>query len=147
MGGLITFVVLLIIGLTFGRINEKRHFSRLQQAEEDLADIVAVNLKTLPEHSVTDGTLVSGNVVIAVDYFKKIAASIKLLFGGNVRSYESLVERARREAIVRMKKEARAMGANSIYNVRLEFSAIGQQSRHAFGGVELFAYGTAITLK
>lgn len=144
MGGLITVTILLLIGLIFGRINEANHFKRLALAEAELSDIAAYNLKTLPPSLMDDGVLVTGNVVIAVDYFKKIAAGIKGLFGGHIRSYESLVERARREAIVRMKQEAKAAGANAVYNVRLEFSTMGEQSKHAFGGVELLAYGTAV---
>jgi len=128
-------------------MNERNHFARLKRDEEELSDILTVNLKDLPLDMYPNGTLVTGNVVVAVDYFKKIATAIKQLFGGRLGSYESLVERARREAIVRMKKDARELGANAVYNVRLEFSSLGQQPRQAFGGVELFAYGTAVKLK
>jgi len=144
MTSIIIVIVLLIIGLIFGSLNERRHFARLQRDEADLADIYTVNLKTLPDDLQPDAELVSGNVVVAVDYFKKIVAGLKMLIGGRLKTYESLVERARREAIVRMKKQARALGADAIYNVRLEFSTIGNQPRQAFGGVELFAYGTAV---
>ncbi len=147
MGGFITVAILLAIGLVFGQINEQNHFKRLRRDEEDLSDILTVNLKDLPLEMQPNGMLVSGNVVVAVDYFKKIATGIKQLFGGRLRSYESLVERARREAIVRMKKEARDIGADAVYNVRLEFTSMGQQPRQAFGGVELLAYGTAVKLK
>lgn len=147
MGGLITVAVLLIIGLVFGRINERNHFARLEKAEDELSDILTVNLKELPLELQPDGRLVTGNVVVAVDYFKKVAAGLKMIFGGRLRAYESLLERARREAIIRMKQEARDIGADAIYNVRLEFSATGQQPAQAFGGVELFAYGTAVRLK
>ena len=65
-----------------------------------------------------------------------------MLFGGRLSGYQSLVERARREAIVRMQKEADALGANVIYNMRIEFSVIGQQPQ--LSGAELLAYGTAL---
>jgi len=54
---------------------------------------------------------VSGNVVIAMDYFKKIIANLKSLVGGSLDSYETMLERARREAIVRMLKQADELGA------------------------------------
>jgi len=57
--------------------------------------------------------------------------------------YDSLLSRARREAIIRMMREADALGADAIYNVRVEFSAIGAQPQ-AIGGAELLAYGTAV---
>ena len=88
------------------------------------------------------GVLVSGSVVVAIDYFKRFIASLKMLIGGRLGSYESLVERARREAIVRMQKHAQSMGATAIYNARIEFSVIGQQPK--ISGAELLAYGTAV---
>lgn len=144
MFGLALVVILFLVGLIFGQINESRHYARIHKDEAALSDILAVNLKTLPDDLEPNAVLVTGNVVIAVDYFKMIAATIKRLLGGRIKSYETLVERARREAIIRMKKEARAIGANAVYNVRLEFSTTGQQPKQAFGGVEIFAYGTAV---
>lgn len=144
MTGIIIGLTLFFVGLIFGQINEKAHFARLKKDEAEFADIKAYNLKTLPGHLSPNAVLVSGNVVIAVDYFKKFVTGIKQIFGGRLGSYETLVERARREAIIRMKKEARAVGANAVYNVRLEFSDAGKQPGDLFGGVELFAYGTAV---
>jgi len=146
MPDIIIFLTLLLIGVVFGTLNERRHFKRLRQAEEDLSHIKVLNIKTLPSNLEIGGALVSGNVVIAVDYFKVVAAFLKMLFGGKLRSFESLLERARREAIIRMQREADALGADAIYNARIEFSAIGRQPQK-IGGAELLAYGTAVKFK
>lgn len=143
MVDIIVFLTLLLIGIIFGTMNERNHFKRLRKAEEELSHIKVFNTKTLPENLEKGGALVSGNVVIAVDYFKVVAAFLKMLFGGKLRSFESLLERARREAIIRMQREAEALGADAIYNARIEFSAIGKQPQK-IGGAELLAYGTAI---
>lgn len=140
---IIVFLTLLAIGIIFGSMNERNHFKRLRKAEEELSHIKVFNIKTLPENLEIGGALVSGNVVIAVDYFKVVAAFFKMLFGGKLRSFESLLERARREAIVRMQREAEALGADAVYNTRIEFSAIGKQPQK-IGGAELLAYGTAV---
>jgi len=145
MGGFLTFVVLMAIGIIFGGLNERRHFARLRRDETALSHIRVVNVKTLASDLEPGGVLVSGNVVVAVDYFKKIMAAIRMVFGGRLNSYQSLLERARREAIVRMQREADALGADMIYNARVEFSAIGAQPQ-AIGGAELLAYGTAVKL-
>ncbi len=138
----IIFILLVLIGIIAGGMNERRHFRRLDAQEAELAHITVVNLRRVPEGP--DGAiLVSGNVVIAIDYFKKIMAALRMIFGGELRSYQSLLIRARREAILRMKREADNLGADMIYNVRLEFSAIGAQPQ-AIGGAELLAYGTAV---
>ena len=144
MTSFIVFIGLFLLGLIFGRINESRHFARIAREEQSLSHIKVFNLKQLPEGLAPDAALVSGNTVVAVDYFKKIVAGLKTLIGGRLRSYESLLERARREAIIRLQKEADLMGATAIYNVRLEFSTTGNQPVNAFGGVEIFAFGTAV---
>ncbi|WP_371396729.1 YbjQ family protein [Fretibacter rubidus] len=142
MGSLIVFISLLALGFFVGRMQERNHYKQLETDEAALSHIMDCNIKTVPDSFQAGGALVSGNVVIAVDYFKFFVASWKMIFGGRLRSYESLVERARREALVRLKKQADAMGADAVYNVRFEFSTIGQQPKAS--GVELLAYGTAV---
>ncbi|MEP1229231.1 MAG: heavy metal-binding domain-containing protein [Litorimonas sp.] len=146
MSNIIIFIILLSIGMVFGNLNERRHFKRLQADEEALSHIKVYNLKSVPPSLAADledgGTLVTGNVVIAIDYFKRVIATIKMLIGGRLGSYESLVERARREAVIRMQKHAASIGATEIYNARIEFSVIGQQPK--ISGAELMAYGTAV---
>ena len=87
-----------------------------------------------------------GNVVISQDYFKRFAASIKGILGGNIRVLEPLLERARREALIRMKGVAHARGYD-IINVRIETAALASARRNGKGtaGVEILAFGTAIS--
>ncbi len=91
--------------------------------------------------------LVTGNAVISLDYFKRFLAGLRNIFGGEVISYQSLIDRARREAILRMKREAGK--ADMIINLRIETSSIGQNAnrRNTVGSIEAIAYGTAIFLK
>ena len=78
---LITFLTLILLGLIFGQLNERRHFARLARDEEAYSHIVTVNLKDMPDRFSTDGEMVSGNVVIALDYLKKFIAGILMIFG------------------------------------------------------------------
>jgi len=145
---LVVFLSLLLLGLVIGKVTEMSHFQRLDAEEQMLADIMVSDMKRLPEGYVaTEGRLVSGAAVIATDYFKVFAASLRNLFGGEVKSYETLLARARREAMVRMLREARALGANAVWNVRLETSTIQGQQPGKSGGVEALAYGTAMKLQ
>jgi len=148
MTTLIGFIVLLCVGVIFGGMNERAHFKRLREDEAALSHIVQTNLKIIPEVHAKglepDCILVSGNVVIAMDYFKKIIANLKSLVGGSLDSYETMLERARREAIVRMLKQADELGATAVHNIRIEFSTIAGSNPSAPGGAELLAYGTAV---
>jgi uncharacterized protein YbjQ (UPF0145 family) len=144
---IVVFLVLLAIGVFAGRANERKHFRELEEAERALDDIVASSSSEAAERGApVRGTLVVGSVVIAEDYFKRVAASLKSLIGGNLRSYETLLERGRREAVVRMKKEARRLGATHVVNVRFETASLSEDwsGRRPMFSAELIAYGTAL---
>jgi uncharacterized protein YbjQ (UPF0145 family) len=89
-------------------------------------------------------SLVSGSAVIADDYFKSLVASLHNLFGGRMRSYESLLDRARREAVLRMKAQARRAGAGMIVNVKMQTFAVPGRKPGSTRAVEVLAYGTAL---
>jgi len=141
------FVVLLAVGWFAGRAAEKRHFRELAETEASLRDILVFNERRLPpDGKFSRATLVVGSVVIAEDYFKRIAAGLRGLVGGRITVYESLLDRGRREAIVRMKQEARELGATMIMNVRLETASMSedQSGRAPMFSAEFIAYGTAL---
>jgi uncharacterized protein YbjQ (UPF0145 family) len=143
------FVVLLAVGLFVGRANERRHFRQLAADEAELRGIVVCSERGAADGgTVTSGTLVVGSVVIGEDYFKRVAAGLKSLVGGNLVSYESLLDRGRREAIVRMKKEARRLGATRVVNVRLETASLSEDWRgqRPLFSAEFIAYGTALVV-
>jgi len=143
--GMLILLSLLTIGYVFGRVAEKRHFTSIRAREEEYRDVLAFSARFPPPTSPPmTPVLVGGNVVIAVDYFKMTAAALRNLIGGRVTSFETLLERARREAILRMKENARAQGAAQIFNVKLETSSIGQGSSGNSFSVEVYAYGTAL---
>ncbi|MCH7336629.1 heavy metal-binding domain-containing protein [Acinetobacter sp. NIPH 2699] len=135
---IVIFLILFSVGWGFGRHIEQKHFKELLEKEHLLADIQVDSRRfATSEHT---GHLISSNVVISHDYFKYVLAAIKNILGGRLISYESVVERARREAIVRLKQQARSMGGNQILGLRLSTTEMGMQG----GMVEVFAYGTVI---
>ena len=135
---IIIFAILFCVGFGFGRYNEGKHFRYLDEQEQRLAYIRVNNSRfAVSEYS---GQMISSNVVISHDYFKYAIANVQNMLGGRLTSYESVVERARREAIVRLKLEAEKIGATQIMGIRLSTTELGMQG----GMVEVFAYGTAI---
>ena len=142
---LIILVSLVVIGYVFGQIAEKRHFRSIIEREQELRSLLTFSERYPPiGMQFKESHLVGGNVVISIDYFKHIAASLRTLLGGRVSAYESLVERARREALLRMKEDARTKGAGMIINVKLETSSISKGAQGQIGSVEVYAYGTAL---
>lgn len=136
---------LLVLGYFFGRRAEKKHFDSILEREHLYQNILTFSERLPPPQLPAPNTqLVSGNVVVSVDYFKAFVANLKTLVGGRLTTYESLLERGRREAILRMKEEAKALGATSIFNVKIETASISQGANQSIGSIEVFAYGTAL---
>ena len=151
MGILINIAIILLpiaLGYFFGRYAENKHYKSILERESKFRKLPTSNWKIpLPmQGNIVEARLVMGSVVISIDYFKRLLAGLRNVFGGRVRSYETLVDRARREAILRMKEEC--PGASQIINVRIETSSISQNaSKGTIGSVEALAYGTALFFK
>jgi uncharacterized protein YbjQ (UPF0145 family) len=124
------------LGYIIGSSREKRHFASLIQRENGLLAI-PIRMDQGPERASGDVFMVAANVVVATDAFKKLAGQLRNVIGGRMRSHESLVDRARREALVRLKEVAKAHGCTEIINARIQTSMISGQA------VEVVAYGTA----
>ena len=140
-------ILILIFAYFVGSRIEKKHFENIRRREADARNFPVVSFRTMPEDwNVGSSNLVTGNIVISLDYFKRVIASLKGLIGGRIKTYEPLLDRARREAMLRMIESARAQGYDAVINVRLETSRLANARRDGKGiaGVEMFAYGTAI---
>jgi len=140
-------ILILIFAYFIGSRIEKKHFENIRRREADARNFPVVSFRTMPEDwNVGSSNLVTGNIVISLDYFKRVIASLKGLIGGRIKTYEPLLDRARREAMLRMIESARAQGYDAVINVRLETSRLANARRDGKGiaGVEMFAYGTAI---
>ena len=145
---LIIFIILLILGYVAGSISEKNHYKSIEEREKKTLQLPVVNMKKVedvlgPGKKIASAELVSGSVVVSIDYFKRVLASLRNLVGGNVRSYETLVDRGRREAILRMKEAASS--PDIIMNLRIETSTVGRSANQGtIGSIEVLAYGTAV---
>jgi uncharacterized protein YbjQ (UPF0145 family) len=145
---LLLAAALAVIGLVAGRWVERRHYASIRRRERQLAEVLVFAVRFPPPRlAAPSATLVAGSVVIADDYFKSLLAGLYTFFGGRVRSYESLVDRARREAVLRMKAEARGRGAGMIVNVKFQTFAIPGRRPGSLRAVEVLAYGTALSAR
>lgn len=136
---------LLALGFFAGRALEARHYRSIREREEALRDVMAFAIRFPPDPvSLQECRLVCGCVVISSDYFKQFVAGLRNLVGGRFHGYETLLDRARREAILRMKEDAKRNGYSLILNVRLENTSISGGRQGATPAFELLAYGTAL---
>jgi len=135
-------VGLIVLGYVIGTARERSHLADLDRREGAAASVTVIDVKQLPPGmQAGGGCLVSGEVVIAADYFKAVMAGFRNIIGGEVKTYQTMLSRARREARLRMIEQAQQLGSDLVVNVRFEWSDVGPKSASA----EIFCYGTAIT--
>jgi len=142
---------LALLGATYicGSLIEAGHYRHLRRREKASVGFPAITLRSVPASwTVLDAALVTGSVVISLDYFKRFLARLRGLVGGSLKSYETLLDRGRREAIMRVKEAARRRGAHAVVNIRLETARLASSRRNGKGtaGVEILAFGTALKL-
>ena len=153
MGALIELSIplfLLALGYIAGSIAEQNHYKSIRVRELRHRRMPTTNLRRPPPHwTVTETGMVAGSTVVSVDYFKRFLAHLRNFFGGRVRAYESLLDRARREALLRMKSEANERGFDAVINVRIETANISSpfgRNGRGTAGIEVLAFGTALKL-
>lgn len=140
-------LLLIIFAYFIGSVIEKKHFASIRKREDELHGFPVVSFDTMPDDwKVSSSDMVTGSIVISLDYFKRVIAGLRGLIGGRIKTYEPLLERARREALLRMTESARERGYDAIFNVRLETSRLANSTRDGKGtaGVEMLAFGTAV---
>lgn len=149
MGDLLFLLFLLGITYMTGSMIEKKHFDKIKQRERNLVTLPTVTLgskKWAPSVRVKKMEMVTGEVVISGDYFKNFIAGIKNIFGGRMTSMESVMDRARREATLKMREKA--IGASVIVNTRYESVMLNHVHRsNSIPKCAVIAYGTAVTFE
>lgn len=105
-------------------------------------DIIVATTNDLPGYEVVEvyGE-VFGLIVRSRNVFGNFGASLRTIFGGEVRGYTKLLANSREQALERLRTEAAAIGANAVLAMRFDSGDIGQVMN------EVAAYGTAVRVK
>ena len=117
----------LFVGWLAGHLSETKHERSLAAREEALKDVETTDLRNPLGFAGAEGpcSLVSGEAVVASDTFKTWVFGLKNIVGGESKTFTRLFDRARREALLRMKERARELGCNAVCNVRFDSADIG----------------------
>jgi len=138
---LLVFAFFISLGLIVGRLNEKRHFQNLELRESKCQNFLITQIKSFPdaEPGQQPPQLFVSEAVIASDYLKSFFTKLRGIFGGEMRSYQSLLVRARREATLRIVEQARAQNYNAICNLKIETADVGGNTSRGNRGVVMVA--------
>lgn len=120
-------LLLFLLGWIIGGQRERAHLRDLARREALHAGVLRTDLRAYGPADASGGALlVTAEVVIAADYCKVFIAGLRNLLGGNLRAYETLMERARREAVLRLIEQARGKQFDALCCVRIESSNVGK---------------------
>jgi uncharacterized protein YbjQ (UPF0145 family) len=86
--------------------------------------------------------VVAGEVILGANVFKDLFAGIRDIVGGRSGAYEDTLRSAREQAFVEVGDEAKALGADAVIGIDIDYEVIGQ------GGSMLMVTvsGTAVKL-
>lgn len=139
--------LMLLIPMISGAITGRRHDEDLARREAATADVWQTDMKSTDKAVVgaTTPCLLTAEVSLGIDHFRAWLGQLKHLIGGQLKSYERSLIRARREALVRLSEEAKRRGYNAVVNVRLQFADISGSatSKNKAIMVSVIASGTA----
>ncbi|MBO4634897.1 MAG: putative heavy metal-binding protein [Bacteroidales bacterium] len=86
--------------------------------------------------------VVFGEVIAGVNFIRDIAANIRNFIGGRSGSYEEELIQARSQAMNEMADRARALGADAVVGIDIDYEVLGQDN----GMLMVTASGTAVKL-
>ncbi|MBT6971507.1 MAG: heavy metal-binding domain-containing protein [Euryarchaeota archaeon] len=126
----------------FGNIYQKKKQEELGARVKAFGTDNLTTLKT-PPAQVSESGLLTANIIMSVSWWQKLLGGLKTIFGGQIRSWDGILDWARKEAMQRLREQASAKGFDNVINVRLETSEI-QSSKGRNTAIEILAYGTGI---
>jgi len=107
-------------------------------------DFLVVTTPTIPGYRIRKVLgVVTGLVPRTRGFLGKFIAGVQSLMGGEISAFTSELEKTRAEAIERLKRKAKSMGANAIVGLDIETSDLGLQA----GVVVVSATGTAVIVE
>ena len=86
--------------------------------------------------------LVTGETIIGANFVKDFFAGIRDIVGGRSGAYEIVLREAKDTALKEMEEHARAIGANAIVGIDLDYEALGANSSMLM----VTASGTAVVI-
>lgn len=84
--------------------------------------------------------VISGEVIVGINAFKDLFASVRNIIGGRSKSYEDELVKARAAAMKELEEQAEDLGANAIVGVDIDYQALGADN----GMMMVIVTGTAV---
>lgn len=105
--------------------------------------IVTTTNEVADYHVTSYKGIVFGEVISGVNFLKDIGAGLRNIFGGRSAGYEEELTKAREEALEEMSRRAKALGANAVIGVKMDYEVLGADN----GMLMVTSSGTAVIIE
>jgi uncharacterized protein YbjQ (UPF0145 family) len=96
---------------------------------------------TLEGHRITRyHGIVTGEAILGANIFRDLFAQVRDIVGGRSGAYEAELARARKTALAELEEAARALGANAVVGIDLDYEVINNM-------LMVTASGTAVDIR
>lgn len=103
--------------------------------------MIVTTTSTIEGHRIAEYRgIVVGEAIMGANVFRDLFASVTDIVGGRSGVYESKLQDARETALRELEDRARAMGANAVVGVDLDYEVVGESM------LMVSASGTAVVL-
>lgn len=86
--------------------------------------------------------IATGEVIVGINAFRDFLANMRDFFGGRSGSYERAMESARQNAMAELEEKAKAVGADAVVAVDIDYEVIGSKGSMLMVSIS----GTAVKL-
>lgn len=86
--------------------------------------------------------IVFGEVITGINIFKDLGAGLRNIFGGRSAGYEDELTHARTQALDELQSRARAIGANAVIGIDVDYEVLGADN----GMMMVSVSGTAVVI-
>ena len=130
---LIVIFGIVALGLAVGFWIDRDHRANLDYRRREVGHVLITDLRSYPGRELGRGQpeLIVGEVVLSCNTFIAGLGRLKMLFGGEVKTFHGVLTRARQEAVLRVMEQAAQRGFDAVCNLRLEAVDISGQSMAA----------------
>lgn len=146
-----TIIVFPTLSWAIGKWYQNRLMSALLENEKQEGKMLQSDKHLSTSSSMTSmtaesSTLLHVSICVGPSWGQIFFMWFKSLFGGRLHSYDVVLDYGRREVLLRLNQQAKALGCSSIVNIRIETSTVSfaKNNNNKTSSVEFLAFATGL---
>ncbi len=122
-------------------LENEKHQGKMLQSDKHLS-----TSSSMTSMAAESSTLLHVSICVGPSWGQIFFMWLKSLFGGRLHSYDVVLDYGRREVLLRLNQQAKALGCSSMVNIRIETSTVSfvKNNNNKTSSVEFLAFATGL---